>query len=229
MKVNLVGATDPKIIGIDNLEEFIAYCAKVSNPQFQDDFTNAKNLLSYLITHKHWSPFEMASVTLEIETTRDIARQVLRHRSFSFQEFSQRYKEVDAMGNPYIIREARYKHDKNRQDSIDMNMDRPFDRDLDRTWRAKQEQLIHETKLAYKWALDNGIAKEVARSILPEGNTVSRLYMQGSVRSWIHYIELRSGNGTQKEHMLLAKECARAIAPIFPMITQFITENKEAQ
>lgn len=228
MKVNLVGSSEPKIIGIDNLEEFIAYCAKVSNPQFQNDFTNSKKLLSYLIEHKHWSPFEMASITLEIETTRDIARQVLRHRSFSFQEFSQRYKEVSAIENPFVVREARYQDNKNRQDSVELNMDRPYDRDIDRTWRLKQQQLNHETKMAYQWALDNGIAKEVARSILPEGNTVSRLYMQGNVRSWIHYIELRSGNGTQKEHMLLAHECARAIAPVFPMITQFITESKEA-
>ena len=228
MKVNLVGSSEPKIIGIDNLEEFIAYCAKVSNPQFQTDFTNSKKLLSYLIEHKHWSPFEMASITLEIETTRDIARQVLRHRSFSFQEFSQRYKEVSAIENPFVVREARYQDNKNRQDSVELNMDRPYDRDIDKTWRSKQQQLNHETKIAYQWALDNGIAKEVARAILPEGNTVSRLYMQGNVRSWIHYIELRSGNGTQKEHMLLAHECARAIAPVFPMITQFITESKEA-
>ena len=228
MKVNLVGSTEPKIVGIDNLEEFIAYCAKVSNPQFQNDFTNSKKLLSYLIEHKHWSPFEMASITLEIETTRDIARQVLRHRSFSFQEFSQRYKEVSAIENPFVVREARYQDNKNRQDSVELNMDRPYDRDIDRAWRSKQQQLNHETKIAYRWALDNGIAKEVARAILPEGNTVSRLYMQGNVRSWIHYIELRSGNGTQKEHMLLAHECARAIAPVFPMITQFITESKEA-
>lgn len=228
MKVNLVGSSEPKIIGIDNLEEFIAYCAKVSNPQFQNDFTNSKKLLSYLIEHKHWSPFEMASITLEIETTRDIARQVLRHRSFSFQEFSQRYKEVSAIENPFVVREARYQDNKNRQDSVELNMDRPYDRDIDRAWRSKQQQLNHETKIAYQWALDNGIAKEVARAILPEGNTVSRLYMQGNVRSWIHYIELRSGNGTQKEHMLLAHECARAIAPVFPMITQFITESKEA-
>ncbi len=228
MKVNLVGSTEPKIIGIDNLEEFIAYCAKVSNPQFQTDFTNSKKLLAYLIKHKHWSPFEMASITLEIETTRDIARQVLRHRSFSFQEFSQRYKEVSAIENPFVVREARYQDNKNRQDSVELNMDRPYDRDIDRAWRLKQQQLNHETKIAYQWALDNGIAKEVARAILPEGNTVSRLYMQGNVRSWIHYIELRSGNGTQKEHMLLAHECARAIAPVFPMITQFITESKEA-
>ncbi len=228
MKVNLVGSTEPKIIGIDNLEEFIAYCAKVSNPQFQTDFTNSKKLLAYLIKHKHWSPFEMASITLEIETTRDIARQVLRHRSFSFQEFSQRYKEVSAIENPFVVREARYQDNKNRQDSVELNMDRPYDRDIDRAWRLKQQQLNHETKIAYQWALDNGIAKEVARAILPEGNTVSRLYMQGNMRSWIHYIELRSGNGTQKEHMLLAHECARAIAPVFPMITQFITESKEA-
>lgn len=228
MKVNLVGSTEPKIIGIDNLEDFIAYCAKVSNPQFQNDFTNSKKLLSYLIEHKHWSPFEQVSITLEIETTRDIARQVLRHQSFSFQEFSQRYKEVSAIENPFVVREARYQDNKNRQNSVELNMDRQYDRDIDRAWRLKQQQLNQDTQIAYQWALDNGIAKEVARAILPEGNTVSRLYMQGNVRSWIHYIELRSSNGTQKEHSLLALECARAIAPVFPMITQFITESKEA-
>ena len=229
MKVTLVGSTQPRIIGIDNLEDFIAYCAKVSNPQLQDDFTNSKKLLLYLMKHKHWSPFEMASVTLEIETTRDIGRQILRHRSFSFQEFSQRYKEVDAIDHPYVTRGARYQDTKNRQDSIELDRESQHDHDLNKSWHMKQTQLLHETKLAYKWALENGIAKEVARVILPEGNTVSRLYMQGSVRSWIHYIELRSGNGTQKEHMLVAHECARAIAPIFPLISDFIAENKEAR
>ena len=228
MEVTLVGSTQPRIIGIDNLEDFIAYCAKVSNPQLQDDFTNSKKLLLYLMKHKHWSPFEMASVTLEIETTRDIGRQILRHRSFSFQEFSQRYKEVDAIDHPYVTRGARYQDTKNRQDSIELDRESQHDHDLNKSWHMKQTQLLHETKLAYKWALENGIAKEVARVILPEGNTVSRLYMQGSVRSWIHYIELRSGNGTQKEHMLVAHECARAIAPIFPLISDFIAENKEA-
>ena len=229
MEVTLVGSTQPRIIGIDNLEDFIAYCAKVSNPQLQDDFTNSKKLLLYLMKHKHWSPFEMASVTLEIETTRDIGRQILRHRSFSFQEFSQRYKEVDAIDHPYVTRGARYQDTKNRQDSIELDRESQHDHDLNKSWHMKQTQLLHETKLAYKWALENGIAKEVARVILPEGNTVSRLYMQGSVRSWIHYIELRSGNGTQKEHMLVAHECARAIAPIFPLISYFIAENKEAR
>ena len=229
MKVTLVGSTQPRIIGIDNLEDFIAYCAKVSNPQLQDDFTNSKKLLLYLMKHKHWSPFEMASVTLEIETTRDIGRQILRHRSFSFQEFSQRYKEVDAIDHPYVTRDARYQDTKNRQDSIELDRESQHDHDLNKSWHMKQTQLLHETKLAYKWALENGIAKEVARVILPEGNTVSRLYMQVSVRSWIHYIELRSGNGTQKEHMLVAQECARVIAPIFPLISDFIAENKEAR
>ena len=228
MKVTLVGSTQPRIIGIDNLEDFIAYCAKVSNPQLQDDFTNSKKLLLYLMKHKHWSPFEMASVTLEIETTRDIGRQILRHRSFSFQEFSQRYKEVDAIDHPYVTRDARYQDTKNRQDSIELDRESQHDHDLNKSWHMKQTQLLHETKLAYKWALENGIAKEVARVILPEGNTVSRLYMQVSVRSWIHYIELRSGNETQKEHMLVAQECARVIAPIFPLISDFIAENKEA-
>ena len=229
MTVRLIGSTTPaSMIGVNNLQELIAYAAKVSNPQFQDDFTNSARLLNYLIKHKHWSPFEMASVTLEIETTRDIARQILRHRSFAFQEFSQRYKEVTAMTNAFVTRNTRYQHETNRQDSVELDMNKAYDRDIDKMWHAKQSQLLHETKLVYDWALKNGIAKEQARAVLPEGNTVSRLYMQGSVRSWIHYIELRSGNGTQKEHMLVAHECARAIAPIFPLISDFIAENKEA-
>lgn len=229
MPVKLIGSSKPdNMIGVENLQDLIAYVAKVSNPQFQDDFTNSDRLLSYLMRHKHWSPFEMVSITLEIETTRDIARQILRHRSFSFQEFSQRYKEVTAMKNAFVTRETRYQHDTNRQDSVDLDMNNEHDINLDKMWQAKQQQLLHETQLAYKWALENGIAKEQARAILPEGNTVSRLYMQGNVRSWIHYIELRSGNGTQKEHMNIARECADAIAPIFPMIMNFVTENKKA-
>ena len=229
MTVRLIGSTTPaSMIGVNNLQELIAYAAKVSNPQFQDDFTNSARLLNYLIKHKHWSPFEMASVTLEIETTRDIARQILRHRSFAFQEFSQRYKEVTAMTNAFVTRNTRYQHETNRQDSVELDMNKPYDREINKMWHAKQSQLIHETKLAYDWALKNGIAKEQARAVLPEGNTVSRLYMQGNVRSWIHYIELRSGNGTQKEHMNIARDCAAAIAPVFPMIMQFVTEDKEA-
>ena len=228
MKVKLYGHTTPvedlDIEGLDDVQDLIAYCAKVSNPQFQNKFDTSERLLTYLAEHSHWSPFEMVSATIEIETTRDIARQILRHRSFSFQEFSQRYKEVDALGEAFVIREARYQHPKNRQDSIDLNMDRPFDRDLDREWRLKQELVIKASKEAYDWALKNGIAKEVARAVLPEGNTVSRMYMQGTIRSWIHYIQLRSGNGTQKEHMEIAIEVAKAIHNIFPLADKFISK-----
>lgn len=220
MKVKLFACSQPikdRIIGLDDIQDIIAYCAKVSNPQFQTDFTKSEKLLEYLIAHKHWSPFEMVSATMEVETTRDIARQMLRHRSFSFQEFSQRYKEVDAMGETFVIREARLQHPKNRQDSIETN-----DKKLQEEWAMRQQALIDMAKAQYDWALSKGIAKEQARVVLPEGNTVSRLYMQGSIRSWIHYVELRSGNGTQKEHMQIAVEIGKAISEIFPMMDEFI-------
>lgn len=204
---------------LDNIQDLIAYCARVSNPNNQYNTTTAKNLLNYLIREKHWSPFEMVNVTLEIETTRDIARQMLRHRSFAFQEFSQRYADPTE-DLDFVIREARLQDTKNRQNSIETD-----DKMLKKQWAAKQQQIIHECKLAYKWAIENGIAKEQARAVLPEGNTVSRLYMQGSLRSWIHYIELRSGNGTQKEHILIAREIAAAIAKIFPMVDDFVAEE----
>jgi len=218
MKVNLFAYSQPvkdRIIGLDDIQDIIAYCAKVSNPQFQTNFETSEKLLKYLIANAHWSPFEMVSATIEIETTRDIARQMLRHRSFSFQEFSQRYKEVDALGNSFVIREARLQHPTNRQDSIETD-----DEELQHQWAAAQQSVIDLSKKAYDWALKNGIAKEVARSVLPEGNTVSRLYMQGTIRSWIHYIQLRSANGTQKEHMELAVEIGKAIAEIFPLSSQ---------
>ena len=222
MKVKLFAYTqvaegEDKIEGIEDIQDIIAYCAKVSNPQFQKDFTTSDRLLKYLITNKHWSPFEMVSATMEVETTRDIARQMLRH-GFKFQEFSQRYKEIDALGEAFVIREARLQHPTNRQDSIELDMNRPYDRDLDREWRIRQADLIKHAKEVYDWALKNSLAKEVARVVLPEGNTVSRLYMQGTIRSWIHYTELRSANGTQKEHMEIARATAKAIAKIFPMI-----------
>lgn len=223
MRVKLIAYTQPvagRIIGLDDVQDLIAYCAKVSNPQFQNDFERSEKLLNYLIKHKHWSPFEMANATLEIETTRDIARQMLRHRSFSFQEFSQRYKEIDALEESFVIREARLQHPTNRQDSIVVE-----DEELQKAWAAKQQQIIHEANLAYKWALANGIAKEQARCVLPEGNTVSKLYMNGNIRSWIHYVELRSANGTQREHMDIAVEVGKAIAEIFPLTKEFI--NKE--
>jgi thymidylate synthase (FAD) len=226
MKAKLIAWTQPHMLysgeangPLDNIQDLIAYCARVSNPNNQFNTKTSKKLLDYLIREKHWSPFEMASATLEIETTRDIARQMLRHRSFAFQEFSQRY------ANPtedleFVTREARLQDTKNRQNSIETDDDM-----LQKQWIMKQQQIIHECKMAYKWAIENGIAKEQARAVLPEGNTVSRLYMQGSLRSWIHYIELRSGNGTQKEHILVAKEIANAIARIFPMVDDFVAEE----
>lgn len=219
MKVNLIGATKP--VGeyeehFDNVMDLVAYCAKVSNPKGQLSLESGERLIRYLIKHKHWSPLEMASATIEVETTRDIARQFLRHRSFSFQEFSQRYSDVNDMDESFVIRECRLQDTKNRQNSIDNE-----DPELARAWAMKQQQLIHETKLTYKWAIENGIAKEQARVILPEGNTVSRLYANGTIRSWIHFIELRTANGTQKEHMDLAHEVAKAISKVFPMAMEF--------
>lgn len=227
MKVKLFGHTVPEddldIEGLDDVQDLIAYCAKVSNPQFQTNFKTSERLLTYLVEHSHWSPFEMVSATMEIETTRDIARQILRHRSFSFQEFSQRYKEVDALGESFVIREARLQHPTNRQDSIELDFDNAEHIALEFEWARRQEKVIACAKETYDWALSVGIAKEQARAVLPEGNTVSRMYMQGTIRSWIHYIQLRSGNGTQKEHMEIAIEVAKAIHKIFPLSEQFIS------
>lgn len=228
MKVKLFACSQPikdRVIGLDNIQDIIAYCAKVSNPQFQTQFDKSERLLNYLTTNAHWSPFEMVSATIEIQTTRDIARQILRHRSFSFQEFSQRYKEVDAIDDPFVIREARFQHPTNRQDSIELNKDNVEHIALSIEWARRQQIVIDTAKEHYDWALQNGIAKEVARAVLPEGNTVSRLYMQGTIRSWIHYIQLRSGNGTQKEHMDIAVEVAKAITEIFPMSNNFIAKE----
>ncbi len=215
MNVRLVGYTQPvDMIGIDDVQDLIAYCAKVSNPQFQTDFSRSEKLLNYLKAHAHWSPFEMASATMEVSTTRDIARQFLRHRSFSFQEFSQRYANPQDMATSFVLREARLQDDKNRQNSIVVD-----DEELQNQWNAAQQDVIDLAKEAYDWAIANGIAKEQARVVLPEGNTVSKLYVNGTIRSWIHYTELRSANGTQREHMALAVACAQAIAKIFPMIS----------
>ena len=206
--------------GLDNIQDLIAYCARVSNPQNQINQINTKTtpkLLEYLIKHKHWSPFEMASACVEVTTTRDIARQFLRHRSFSFQEYSQRYANIEDLDSEFIVREARLQDEKNRQNSIPCENE-----ELRMSWEAKQLQIIHECKLAYKWAISNGIAKEQARAVLPEGNTVSKLYVNGTIRSWIHYIELRSANGTQKEHIELAREIAIAISNIFPLVDEII-------
>jgi len=215
MKVKLVSYSTPTEEflneGIDNAQELVAYCARVSNPSNQLNTETSEKLIKYLIKNAHWSPLEMVSACLEIETTRDIARQILRHRSFSFQEFSQRY------ANPvkdleFVTREARLQDFKNRQNSIEND-----DEEISNMWIEKQEHLINEAKETYNWAIENGIAKEQARAVLPEGNTVSRMYMNGTLRSWIHYIELRSGNGTQKEHMEIAVACAEVITKIFPM------------
>lgn len=216
MKVRLIAYTQPvenEIIGLDNVQDLIAYCAKVSNPQGQADLSTSESLLNYLIKHQHWSPFEMATATVEIETTRDIARQMLRHRSFAFQEFSQRYADPRDMENTFVLREARLQDTKNRQNSVEID-----DPALSGEWRMRQQDIIDSAKEHYQWAIGRGIAKEQARVVLPEGLTVSRLYAQGSIRSWIHYVQLRSGHGTQKEHMALAVEIGKAIAKIFPMI-----------
>jgi len=201
-------------IGIDNLQDFVAYCARVSNPTNQMNNETAEKLIKYLIKHKHWSPLEMVSATMEIETTRDIARQLLRHRSFSFQEFSQRYADPADMGvNYFETSEARLQDTKNRQNSIETD-----DEELQNMWNIKQHAVMQEAEEAYDWAIENGIAKEQARKVLPEGLTLSKLYANGTLRSWVHYIELRSANGTQKEHMELAKACGQAIAQVFPLV-----------
>ena len=210
---------EPGIMGLDNIQDLIAYCARVSNPSNQANTKTTAKLLDYLIKHKHWSPFEMASACLEITTTRDIARQFLRHRSFSFQEFSQRYANINDLNDDFVLREARLQDEKNRQNSIDAD-----DSELRAWWYAQQNLIIDQVKRIYDEAIERGIAKEQARAILPEGNTVSRLYVHGTIRSWIHYIELRSANGTQKEHMELAVEIAKAIGRIYPAITNFVED-----
>lgn len=199
--------------------ELIAYCARVSNPANQFNNESGEKLVRYLVKHKHWSPLEMCNATIGIDTTRDIARQILRHRSFYFQEFSQRYADPNDLDVSFVLREARMQDPKNRQNSIESN-----DLELQKAWAMKQTQIIHEAKLAYQWAIMNGIAKEQARCVLPEGNTVSKVYMNGTLRSWVHYIELRSGNGTQKEHIEVAREVAKAIAKIFPMVDEFVND-----
>lgn len=203
----------------DDIQELIAYCARVSNPSNQNNQETSERLLSYLAKHKHWSPFEMVSACIEIETTRDIARQILRHRSFSFQEFSQRYADpTEDLG--FVLRKARLQDMKNRQNSIEVD-----DAALQQAWDKVQKNVISGAEAAYNWAIENGIAKEQARAVLPEGLTESRLYMNGTIRSWIHFIELRSGNGTQKEHQEIALACAEAITKIFPLAEKFIAKS----
>jgi thymidylate synthase (FAD) len=225
LKVTLVSSSEPSkelvAQGIVNAQELVAYCARVSNPANQTNTDTSEKLIRYLIKHKHWSPLEMVSACLEIETTRDIARQILRHRSFSFQEFSQRYAVAD-LG--WELKETRLQDTKNRQNSIALSGLTLKEQNLMEQWKVKQEQLIQDAEYAYDWAITNGIAKEQARAVLPEGLTVSRLYMQGTLRSWLHYIELRSGPETQKEHRQVAEACAGALETIFPMVTEFLVK-----
>lgn len=221
MEVKLINYSNgnPEIpeMADQDLLEMVAFCARVSNPSNQMNSETAEKLVRYLIRHKHWSPLEMVNVCMEINTTRDIARQILRHRSFSFQEFSQRYADPAAFGEQFEIREARLQDPKNRQNSIAVD-----DPELQAEWQRVQDTVIATSQRAYKWAIEQGIAKEQARAVLPEGLTKSRLYMNGTLRSWVHYIELRAGNGTQLEHMLIARECATVIAKIFPMMEDLV-------
>ena len=219
MQVRLISysqAPDEGFIGLETPQDLVAYAARVSNPSNQSNRETADKLLKYLIKHKHWSPFEMASACLEIETTRDIARQILRHRSFSFQEFSQRYADP-TKDLEFVKREARLQDEKNRQNSVEID-----DPKLQDEWDTLQDMLIEDARQAYQWAIAKGIAKEQARAVLPEGLTMSRMYMNGTIRSWIHYIELRSANGTQKAHMEVAKACAIEIAKVLPMLDDVV-------
>jgi thymidylate synthase (FAD) len=220
MNVKLVSYSQPteqfRSHGIEDAQELIAYCARVSNPANQFNTETADKLIRYLVKHQHWSPLEMVSACLEITTTRDIARQILRHRSFSFQEFSQRYADP-TKDLSFVLREARLQDTKNRQNSIGTD-----DKMLSIEWERAQQRVIYAAKREYEWAIANGIAKEQARAVLPEGLIESRLYMNGTLRSWVHFIELRTGNGTQKEHMEIARECACAIHAIFPMVEDYV-------
>jgi thymidylate synthase (FAD) len=228
MQVRLVSSSAPTAefadAGIDNVQELIAFCARVSNPSNQLNTETSERLINYLVKHAHWSPLEMVSACVEITTTRDIARQILRHRSFAFQEFSQRYADPTT-DLSFELREARLQDAKNRQNSVDLNMEDHEHRELVRIWNEKQHAVIKAARDAYTWAVENGIAKEQARAVLPEGNTVSRLYMNGTLRSWIHFIELRSANGTQKEHQIVALACAKAITAIFPMAERLVSHG----
>lgn len=221
MHVKLLSYSQPTSdfasLGITDAQELIAFCARVSNPSNQFNHDTSSKLIRYLIKHQHWSPLEMVSACMEITTTRDIARQILRHRSFSFQEFSQRYADPTKDLN-FVRREARLQDTNNRQNSIEID-----DEDLQKRWEKWQNNVIAEARMAYNWAIENGIAKEQARAVLPEGLIESRLYMNGTLRSWVHFIELRSANGTQKEHQEVAKACAEVISKVFPLISDLIS------
>jgi thymidylate synthase (FAD) len=222
LKVRLISYSKPssEIIdeGLNNVQELIAFCARVSNPSNQFNTETSEKLIKYLIKNAHWSPLEMVSACIEIETTRDIARQILRHRSFSFQEFSQRYADP-TKDLSFVLREARLQDPKNRQNSVENT-----NLAVAAWWEERQKRVIEEAKNAYEWAIENGIAKEQARAVLPEGLTASRMYVNGTLRSWIHFIEVRSGNGTQKEHMEIAQACAKVIAEIFPLAEDFVSK-----
>ena len=201
----------------EDLLQLVSYCARVSNPGNQTSHETSEKLVKYLIKNQHWSPLEMVNAVIEIETTRDIAHQIVRHRSFAFQEFSQRYANPKEMDEVFVTSEARLQDTKNRQNSIDLDLGQEGMSELMVKWEELQQDVIFTAGRAYDWAIENGIAKEVARKVLPEGLTKTRLYMNGTIRSWVHYIELRSANGTQKEHMDIAVECAKVITEIFPI------------
>jgi thymidylate synthase (FAD) len=225
MNVRLLSYSQPtaefKELGIADAQELIAYCARVSNPSNQLNTETSEKLIRYLVKHQHWSPLEMVSACIEITTTRDIARQILRHRSFSFQEFSQRYADP-TKDLSFVLRDARLQDTKNRQNSVDLDLGNASQRELSRLWIEKQQEVIRTATDAYTWAVTNGIAKEQARAVLPEGITESRLYMNGTLRSWIHFLELRSANGTQKEHQEVAVACAKVIATVFPIAADLV-------
>ncbi len=229
MQVKLISHSKPsrELVndGLYDVQELIAFCARVSNPANQFNTETSEKLIKYLVKHQHWSPLEMVSACLEVTTTRDIARQILRHRSFSFQEFSQRYADPTAqLSEAFVVREARFQDEKNRQNSVEADMTNEKQRLLAIEWERAQKRVLFAVEREYKWAIANGIAKEQARAVLPEGLTVSRMYMNGTLRSWIHFIQVRSGNGTQKEHMLIAREVAAVIAEIFPLASEFVTQ-----
>lgn len=227
MKVRMISYSKPSREmydeGLLDVQELIAFCARVSNPSNQFNTDTSEKLIKYLINNQHWSPLEMVSACLEIETTRDIARQILRHRSFAFQEFSQRYADP-TKDLHFEVREARFQDTKNRQNSVEIDNADEAQRLIAIEWERAQKRVIYAAEREYKWAIANGIAKEQARAVLPEGLTASRMYMNGTLRSWIHFIQVRSGNGTQKENILIARECAKVIAEIFPMVEGLVSK-----
>jgi thymidylate synthase (FAD) len=222
MNVQLISHSQPSEYFVENTTELVAFCARVSNPSNQMNKETSEKLIRYLIKHSHWSPLEMVNMCLEIVTTRDIAHQIVRHRSFAFQEFSQRYANPQDMGEMFELSEARFQDTKNRQNSVEFDLNDESQRLLAIEWERAQKRVIFAAQKEYDWALSVGIAKEQARKVLPEGLTKTRIYMNGSLRSWIHYIQLRSANGTQKEHMQVAKACAEVIAKVFPMAREFV-------